>query len=62
MPLSTINKILKFSKKASREELESEWKSAETMVKKQYDKSDPMYFGTLMKIFKNKIKKHYGIN
>ena len=62
MPVAMIDKILKHSKKASRKDLEKDWAEAKNIAKDSYGEEGDKTWGTATKIFKNKIKSHYGID
>jgi hypothetical protein len=62
MPLAAIKSFAKKTGK-SESEIESYWEEAKAIVDKEYDKKtdSERYYGTAMKILKNKLKKHAGL-
>lgn len=65
MPAPYINSLVKKTGK-SKEEFEKYWKEAKKIATDEYghiEKTDSdKFYGTIVKIFKNKINKHMGLN
>lgn len=62
MPLAAIKSFAKKTGK-SEAEIEKYWEEAKAIVDKEYNKKteSEKYYGTAMKILKNKLKKHAGL-
>jgi len=57
MPITALKNLAK-KHGMSLKEAEKKWDEAKAIVSKEYDESDPKYWGTVMNITKNKMKKH----
>jgi len=57
MPVAALKNIAK-KHGISLKKAEKKWSEAKAIVSKEYSEDNPAYWGTVMKITKNKIKKH----
>lgn len=57
MPVAALKNIAK-KHGISLKKAEKKWDEAKAIVSKEYPEDSPAYWGTVMKITKNKIKKH----
>lgn len=57
MPVAALKNIAK-KHGISLKKAEKKWDEAKSIVSKEYSEDSPAYWGTVMKITKNKIKKH----
>jgi hypothetical protein len=61
MPLAAIKSFAKKTGK-SEAEIEKYWNEAKEAAKSEKAKGDDAFYGTAMKILKNKLKKHAGLS